>query len=278
MKIKLAELISEGNVRSNMDPAGIASLAETMKNGQLQPIGVERYKGIDPKIKWLVKYGHRRFAAAALLGWDDIEAVKSDGPIGKVEQMAENLAREDLSTYDVAVGIAAIRAEKLAAGEDIAGAEIARLIGRSPGYVNNLERIHASLDPRLMEVWRKESAAERSGQYSDGPVMVLLTMHRLVRLASLPKETQWGEYEKMLTARADGAAPGNADNKPRRGRPSASGTPKPRDAEAIVAQIAAMEEEIKGMGARPKNSTRATVLAARVAALMWVLRRVESLE
>lgn len=272
----MSETVSEDNVRSNMDPAGIQSLAETMKSGQLQAIGVERYKGATPGIKWAVKYGHRRFAAAKILGWEEIDAAKVEG-MGRVEQMAENLAREDLSTYDVAKGIVAIRNEKIASGEDISGAEIARLIGRSPGYVNALERVYGSLEPRLMEMWAKESASEMSGQYKEGPTVVLLTMHRLVRLAALPKDAQWAEYEKLISARADNQTAG-ATTRPGRGRPSASGVPKPRDADAIVAMIATSEEEIKTLGRSPKNATRVAILSARVTALMWVLRRTDTLE
>ena len=89
------------NVRSEIDPAKIDEMAETIKErGQLQPITVAPR---DDDGRYRIMFGERRWRACQKLGvpvraivskTDDIERVR-------IDQFIENDQREDLSTADM---------------------------------------------------------------------------------------------------------------------------------------------------------------------------------
>lgn len=113
------------NVRSEIDPAKIAEMAETIKErGQLQPITVAP-KDVDGRYR--IKFGERRWRACQKLGvqvraivdkTDDIEQVR-------IDQFIENDQREDLSTADMIRFVAG----QVAKGRSLA--ELARATGRN---------------------------------------------------------------------------------------------------------------------------------------------------
>lgn len=113
------------NVRSEIDPAKIAEMAETIKErGQLQPITVAPK---DDNGRYRIKFGERRWRACQKLGvqvraivdkTDDIEQVR-------IDQFIENDQREDLSTADMIRFVTG----QVAKGRSLA--ELARATGRN---------------------------------------------------------------------------------------------------------------------------------------------------
>ena len=126
------------NVRTKVSVAGIADLAKSIKaNGLLQPI-IIRPDGNG----YLVIAGHRRLAAIGEL----VAAKEHDGELTldrdvilraedlsaaeiTVQQLVENLQREDIDVLDEAMGF--MRLLEF----DMSQAEIARMVGRSRGHV-----------------------------------------------------------------------------------------------------------------------------------------------
>lgn len=113
------------NVRSEIDPAKIDEMAETIKErGQLQPITVAPR---DADGRYRIKFGERRWRACHKLGvqvraivdkTDDIEQVR-------IDQFIENDQREDLSTADMIRFVTG----QVAKGRSLA--ELARATGRN---------------------------------------------------------------------------------------------------------------------------------------------------
>lgn len=113
------------NVRSEIDPAKIDEMAETIKErGQLQPITVAPK---DADGRYRIMFGERRWRACQKLGvqvraivnkTDDIEQVR-------IDQFIENDQREDLSTADMIRFVTG----QVAKGRTLA--ELARATGRN---------------------------------------------------------------------------------------------------------------------------------------------------
>jgi ParB family transcriptional regulator, chromosome partitioning protein len=113
------------NVRSEIDPAKIDEMAETIKErGQLQPITVAPR---DDDGRYRIMFGERRWRACQKLGvpvraivskTDDIERVR-------IDQFIENDQREDLSTADMIRFVTG----QVAKGRSLA--ELARATGRN---------------------------------------------------------------------------------------------------------------------------------------------------
>ena len=113
------------NVRSEIDPAKINEMAETIKErGQLQPITVAPK---DAEGRYRIMYGERRWRACQKLGvqvraivskTDDVEQVR-------IDQFIENDQREDLSTADMIRFVTG----QVANGRSLA--ELARATGRN---------------------------------------------------------------------------------------------------------------------------------------------------
>jgi ParB family chromosome partitioning protein len=113
------------NVRSEIDPAKIDEMAETIKErGQLQPITVAPK---DADGRYRIMYGERRWRACQKLGvqvraivskTDDVEQVR-------IDQFIENDQREDLSTADMIRFVTG----QVANGRSLA--ELARATGRN---------------------------------------------------------------------------------------------------------------------------------------------------
>ena len=139
------------NARTVMDEEAVKDLAVSMKReGQLQAVQVER---LGPNDYSLV-FGYRRYAAAQLNGWETIraEVVPVMPPVQRaVANLAENMGRENLTTYDQAMAFYGLQKEH---GQT--GTAIAHAIGKSVAYVNNLIRIYEGLDHVVLNRWKEE--------------------------------------------------------------------------------------------------------------------------
>ena len=114
-EIRLERITGDPNQpRRTFDPDKLGELTESIRmEGVLQPI-VVRYD-IDPDI-YVIVHGERRWRAAQAAGLTTIPAIVRDVPEDRrlVQQLMENIVRDDLNAVDRA---AALRALKLQLGD-----------------------------------------------------------------------------------------------------------------------------------------------------------------
>jgi ParB/RepB/Spo0J family partition protein len=162
--------------------AHLDELAASIRDlGLLQPVGV-RLQGE----RFVVVYGHRRVAAAVLLGWLTIPAVLVDAPSDEdpLRSLVENIQRRQLSPAERADAL-----ERLVA-TGIGGKELARRLGMSPNVIWSWLKIGRS--PMLLQALRDEK----------------IGIHQARQMASLDEATiaallpeLWGRTEPWMQAR-----------------------------------------------------------------------------
>jgi ParB family chromosome partitioning protein len=127
------ELVIRPQVRKRQkEDADNALMQSLREEGMLQPIRARLEDG-----KPIVVVGHRRAAMAARLGMEKVPVIFDDRQLGLVEtlvaQLAENLAREDLSPLEKASGV-----RQLMDATGWTCARVAGKIGLSPASVSKL--------------------------------------------------------------------------------------------------------------------------------------------
>jgi ParB/RepB/Spo0J family partition protein len=159
---------AEQGLRSSMDETGL-----------LHPIVVTEDKHRPDH--YLLLCGHRRFRIASELGWRTIRAtvreVKSVAEAALLN-IVENVSRKDMSPYELAVAC-----ERMVREFGIRSGTLAKTIGYSQSYVQNLIRMLGTLPPAVLEDWKAGHP--------------LLVNKRLERLSHDPDAQQ-----KWLTVRA----------------------------------------------------------------------------
>lgn len=122
--------------RKHFDAQRLEELARTIERcGVIQPISVHARAGVPGR--WVVNVGERRVRAARRAGLRTIPAFV-EAPIDAYARVIENLAREDLSPFDLAGFIV----ERERAGESRKA--IAAQLGKAPSFVTELaELAHA---------------------------------------------------------------------------------------------------------------------------------------
>lgn len=184
------------NSRTAMSPDAVEELAETIKReGQLSPVKVEKRQ--DGKFELV--FGYRRFAAIKLLREkakkeDEFTSIRAEvvepmDPVNrKLQNIAENLAREDLSPYDQALAF-----YDLKKSNDLSAKSISSSVGKSVSYINNLTRIYESCDDAILKRW-KEECAPNFGIDKEGKkvpnIRKVCTMDWLTKLATVPRAEQ----------------------------------------------------------------------------------------
>jgi len=122
-----------GQVRKHFNLEALHGLAASMRNqGQIEPIIVS------PKNehgRYVIQKGERRYRAAMLAGWGEIEAiVNDDAGLSEVmlsmQQLAENIQREDLLPQEVAFALHKMKESGLS------NKDIAESIGKSQPWVS----------------------------------------------------------------------------------------------------------------------------------------------
>ena len=103
-RVELSRIVSDPEQpRRSFDDGDIEQLAQSMKEGQIQPIGVRWEPDIG---KWMIVHGERRWRAALLAGLKTIECrfEKNDLVTAKKlkQQLVENIQRSDLPPLDEA--------------------------------------------------------------------------------------------------------------------------------------------------------------------------------
>ncbi len=150
--------------RQDFDPAGLAELAESMRDrGMLQPV-VVRPAGID---RYELIAGERRWRAARLAGLAQIQAVVRDADEGEMLELAlvENLQRRDLNPIETAQACARMMEEFGRTQE-----EVGVRLGQSRASVANLLR--------LLHLPAEVREALRDGRLTPGHAKAILGLPR----------------------------------------------------------------------------------------------------
>jgi len=122
-----------GQPRSAADDEGLAGLADSIRrHGILNPITVVKEAGSD---RFRIVTGERRWRAASLAGIAEMPCIvrSLDTEDVRIQQLVENMQREDLQPLDRARGIAALQDQTAASARDVAA-----MLGVSERTVNNL--------------------------------------------------------------------------------------------------------------------------------------------
>lgn len=162
-------------LRETIDPEQLGELADSMAaEGLHQPIGL---RGPLDDGAFEIIWGHRRFLAARLLQWKQIEAKTYPADYDPLlAAVSENLQRENLSPMDEA------RAVKRFIDRGQSQAAIARLFRRSQSWIH--ERIE------LLELPAELQGAVHERALSMGVARVLAQIDHEAYRAELIKEAQ----------------------------------------------------------------------------------------
>lgn len=251
------------NFRTVMDAGTISELAQSIKNeGQQSPVRVQKR----PDGKYDLIYGFRRYAAVVQLKQDTIRAEVSEAMESvdrKLANITENMAREDLTTYDQAVAFL-----DLHKAHDMSGARIAHSVGKSTQFVNNLLRVIEGVDDVILKRWAHECTPD-FGRDKEGKkipnIRKVCTMEWLTKLAAnVPKDSQ--EYElRVALGEVDPDDGGEDDEGGDEGSdttPRQVGSPKRASMKQLSAALEAIEEKFKEAKSEDKeflSGARATL-------------------
>ena len=214
--------------RRHFDDAALDELAASIAaRGVIQPV-IVRPHGAG---RWQLIAGERRWRAAQRAQLHEIPAIIRD--LGEREVMAlaliENLQREDLNPIEEARAY-----QRLAEGESMTQAEIARMVDKSRSHVANLQRLLSLPEPVIEMV--------EDGRLSMGHARALIGAEDAAIIAgnAVARRMSVREVEQLVRrqAKPNGAAP-------RRARTESHS--------AATADIAAVQnhlEEFLGLGIR----------------------------
>jgi len=145
--------------RHDFDPDALEELAASIRSeGILQPIAV-RYD--DARDVYVILHGERRWRAAGMAGLDKLPAVVRDVPEDRrlLQQLIENVVREDLNALDRAAALRQLKArmndapwEKVAESVGIRRSRLFQLIGTE------------KLDDSLKEALRRGAISEKQSR------------------------------------------------------------------------------------------------------------------
>lgn len=200
--------------REVLDETGLEELAESMeRHGLLQAILVRPAKGRELELI----AGERRWRAARMLGWATIPARvlhHVDDTAAAILGLVENVDREDLSAWEEAQGVAALRARLLESGRPAGGTDLARLCGWSEAKVSERLTIADALPASEIEAAELDLHDVKKLSKS-----LLLNVSRLPNIA----ERMAALYHAIAAASEGGPAPAAArPAAPRPGRPRAA--------------------------------------------------------
>lgn len=259
------------NSRTAMDDTAVAELAETIKReGQLAPVKVEKRE--DGKFDLV--YGYRRFAAFKLLAAaskkDEFTAIRAEvaeamDPITrKVQNLAENIARENLSTFDQATAFFDLKKTY-----EYSANKISNSVGKSVSYVNNLTRVYDMLDESILKRWKEECDPK-----FDGKMRKVCTMDWLTKLAAkTPKAEQ--EYELRVALGLEEPDDAEEDDEEGDSKPRQPAATKRATMKNLAAALEAAEDKLKK--SKKDGADDSVELKAVISALKFAIGKSQSI-
>ena len=197
--------------REAPEPEDLSGLVQSITaHGILQPLLAAE----DEDGTLILLAGHRRREAAILAGLDrvPVRALDVSGAMAVAVTLAENLAREDLSAWEEARGLASLRDALAAAGEKPTRDRLAAVTGRSGGAVSTALRIADRLGPVIDDLAPRhrhavtklpKAALHNASRRSLPPARAETLMRALHSLAA-------GEAPGRTTAQTRGRGPKTA--------------------------------------------------------------------
>jgi len=185
-------MVEDGfNPRKNITKESVERMSRSMDaHGQLQPIGVIELSEEDenaPK-KYKLRFGERRFRAAQLLEWEQVEikVLKGTDDAMRIKSLVENIEREDMTALDEAEAISQYMEQ-----HNTSQADMARVLNKSGPWVSQRLKILHNGTEKLKE-------AIETGAISSS----------LAReLAGLPPEEQDDKLQSFLEKTEAGEKP-----------------------------------------------------------------------
>lgn len=137
-KIKLSKISPSENQPRKDRMKGVEELASSLRTeGLLQPIIVTKSENLD---QYKIIAGERRYHAARLLGWQEIECKilnKDEKETFKIATI-ENLQRENLSPYEEIEAFSFLKQQY-----SYSDGELAEIFGKSRNYMNEILSVQA---------------------------------------------------------------------------------------------------------------------------------------
>lgn len=141
------------------DEARIVALAKSLEESGLLNDVLVRDRGEDaPGKRYALVHGFRRYEAARRLGWEKIACkarVYEDDLSAEIDNLAENVARDDLSPYDFAR-----RAQDMHRRHGASYEAIGKRLGTEPGWVELQVRCLERLPIDLIEAFRRSDKSK----------------------------------------------------------------------------------------------------------------------
>lgn len=225
----------------------IRSLADSIKEqGQIQPVLVRESEKKDGTYHLII--GFRRYAALKSLNAATIrcELFTGDERQALVLNLVENVQRQALTTYDLAVRCRQLRDEY-----KMSGAEIGRIIGKERSYVNVLIQRLEALPDYVLKAWA-DPADPRHG---------LCDTANLNKMAHMPDKEQIRQYWHDVLCAGKPAIPGDNASGAHAAVIAQGKTRSRPTVQKISEAVAALKEEPKGI---PKAQ-----IEGALAALAW---------
>jgi len=147
---KLQELMGSLKLRGQLEPVMVAPMGPNDTTND----------GANIQAKLYLVFGFRRFLAAKMLGWKYIDAIVADYSHDTARRVfdghAENLGRDDLSTWEQARALSAMRgAYAKQNGQRAKQKELARITGLAVPTISRYLTLWDNASAELREEWRK---------------------------------------------------------------------------------------------------------------------------
>lgn len=194
-RLPIRQIHALPQVRTEFEPEGIAQLAESLQaHGLLQPILVREAEGTtlgnadgSTVPLYYVIAGQRRLAAAQQINWTDIDCIirTASDEDAAVQQLIENIQREELSLADTAAGILQLYERHKAL------APVAQIVNKSLSWVSK----HLSAATKL---------SYRAKQLLDEGCEDLETLLTVTQIEPLPGA--WPRIDNLADKIAQGKA------------------------------------------------------------------------
>lgn len=208
MRVKLKDIYVGRRIRKDYGKSEMEDLINDMReNGQITAITV-RPPSIDEEHEddfsaepWVLVAGGRRLQAAAMLGWEDIEAFARDDMtelVARTLELHENLKRKEMTWQEVVTAKAELVELRKRENPEVSDAEIARELGENPGNLSR-DLQTAKLIEQHPELKRSTSknAALNAGKIKESYRLQQLKVQQLS-----PATTQT-VHENLVTAKAE---------------------------------------------------------------------------
>jgi len=193
IEVELAALVVDAswNIRQVADEGEQAELVESIRhNGLLQPLVVARtadplHGGTPEAPVYRLVSGFRRHDALRTLEWTHAPAVVfNDATEAEllIANLVENEQRANVKPWEVSERYYQLQQPPYS----LKGKEIAKRVGKSPAYVNNMARLRRALAPELWVKFKSAEAGER------------ITTTQWIELAGQAPEVQHERYERIV--------------------------------------------------------------------------------